>query len=154
MAEDTLTMFGKTYNTVGSADGNLLLQTRGDIKIRWGNKFIDLIKNGKINVDSEFLFEASSKDEIVKDGIYIIESEENQEVWVKYKNTLVNLLGEINDNYVAFVKDQEVKYEDKFRALKNIGFYQDSQEAVKEQEFKEGIVYILSEHQLYYFNEG
>jgi len=105
MAEDTLTMFGKTYNTVGSADGNLLLQTRGDIKIRWGNKFIDLIKNGKINVDSEFLFEASSKDEIVKDGIYIIESEENQEVWVKYKNTLVNLLGEINDNYVAFVKD-------------------------------------------------
>ena len=154
MAEDTLTMFGKTYNTVGSADGNLLLQTRGDIKIRWGNKFIDLIKNGKINVDSEFLFEASSKDEIVKDGIYIIESEENQEVWVKYKNTLVNLLGEINDNYVAFVKDQEVKYEDKFRALKNIGFYQDSQEAVKEQEFKEGIVYILSEHQLYYFNDG
>ena len=48
MSVGELAMFGKAYDTVGSTNKNLILQTRGDLKIRWGNKFIDLIKNGKI----------------------------------------------------------------------------------------------------------
>ena len=47
MSVGELAMFGKAYDTVGSTNKNLILQTRGDLKIRWGNKFIDLIKNGK-----------------------------------------------------------------------------------------------------------
>jgi hypothetical protein len=55
MAEGITTMFGKAYDTVGSADKNLILQTRGDLKVKWGGKYIDLIKNGKINVDVDLL---------------------------------------------------------------------------------------------------
>ena len=51
MAGPMTTMFGKAYNIIGSADKNLILQTRGDLKVKWGSKYIDLIKNGKINVD-------------------------------------------------------------------------------------------------------
>ena len=68
MAEPVTTMFGKAYDTVGSADRNLILQTRGDLKVKWGNKYIDLIKNGKINVDVDLLKKVNSKDSIVIQG--------------------------------------------------------------------------------------
>lgn len=43
-------LFGSPYEEVGSNETNLLLNTKGKIKIRWGNKFIDLLdENGKIN---------------------------------------------------------------------------------------------------------
>jgi len=76
MAEPMTTMFGKAYDTVGSADRNLILQTRGDLKVKWGNKYIDLIKNGKINVDVDLLKKVDNKDSIYKDGVYLIEKED------------------------------------------------------------------------------
>ena len=48
MAEGKTSMFGKTYNTIGSTDSNFIIKTKGDLKIQWGNRYIDLIKNGKI----------------------------------------------------------------------------------------------------------
>ena len=76
MADGITTMFGKAYDTVGSADKNLILQTRGDLKVKWGGKYIDLIKNGKINVDVDLLKKVDSKDSIYKDGLYLIEGDE------------------------------------------------------------------------------
>ena len=76
MAEPMTTMFGKAYDTVGSADRNLVLQTRGDLKVKWGNKYIDLIKNGKINVDVDLLKKVDSKESIFKDGIYLVEKDD------------------------------------------------------------------------------
>ena len=103
MSVGELAMFGKAYDTVGSTNKNLILQTRGDLKIRWGNKFIDLIKNGKINVNVDLLKQADNKDSINKDGIYLIQNEENQEVWLYIGGTLINLIGEISDNYVTYL---------------------------------------------------
>ena len=91
MADDTLTMFGKTYNTVGSANTNLMLQTKGDLKIRWGNKFIDLVKNGKINAESDILKTADSSDSINSDGVYLIQNGEKDEIWIRIGKTSVNV---------------------------------------------------------------
>lgn len=44
-------LFGKVFTTIGSLTSNLLLKTKGDLKIQWGNKYIDLIKDGKLNMD-------------------------------------------------------------------------------------------------------
>ena len=45
-------IFNSIYSEVGSQDENLLLNTKGKIKIRIGNTFIDLLdNNGKINKD-------------------------------------------------------------------------------------------------------
>jgi len=45
-------IFNSNYEVLGSPDGNLILQTVGKIKIKWGNKYIDLLdENGNINID-------------------------------------------------------------------------------------------------------
>lgn len=154
MAEGSTTMFGKAYDTVGSADKNLILQTRGDLKVKWGGKYIDLIKNGKINVDIDFFAKVDSKDSIHKDGLYLIEKDQTQEAWLSIGGTLVNLLGEVGTTYVSFMAVQEVQPEQKLMALTNAGFFYDDMEKVKAANLKSGLVYIINEHQLYYVNEG
>ena len=108
MAELMAMKFGKAYDTVGSANKNLILQTRGDLKVKWGSKYIDLIKNGKINVDNDILKKVDSKDSIYKDGLYLIEKEETPEVWLSIGGSTINLLGEIGTTYVSFLTPQKV----------------------------------------------
>ena len=108
MAEPIATMFGKAYNIIGSADKNLILQTRGDLKVKWGSKYIDLIKNGKINVDVDLLKKIDNKDSIYKDGLYLIEKENTSEVWLSIGGSIINLLGEIGTTYVSFLAPQDV----------------------------------------------
>lgn len=154
MSVGELAMFGKAYDTVGSTNKNLILYTRGDLKIRWGNKFIDLIKNGKINVNVDLLKQTDNKDSINKDGIYLIQNEENQEVWLYIGGTLVNLIGEISDNYVTYLKNQDIDADGKFRALSNIGLYYDTLNDAIEAKLNSGVIYILDQNKFYYINNG
>lgn len=154
MSVGELAMFGKAYDTVGSTNKNLILQTRGDLKIRWGNKFIDLIKNGKINVNVDLLKQTDNKDSINKDGIYLIQNEENQEVWLYIGGTLINLIGEVSDNYVTYLKNQDIDADGKFRALSNIGLYYDTLNDAIEAKLNSGVIYILDQNKFYYINNG
>ena len=74
--DNDFTAFGRSYSKVGSSDSDFLIRTKGQVKIQWGSKFIDLIKDGKINVDSKFIYKESQVG--VKDGIYIIGDETNK----------------------------------------------------------------------------
>lgn len=154
MAELIATMFGKAYDTVGSADKNLILQTRGDLKIKWGGKYIDLIKNGKINADTDVLKKIDSKDSIYKDGLYLVEKEETPEVWLSIGGSTVNLLGEASTTYVSFLSPQKVTSDQKLTALTNIGFYYETLDKAKETEIKQGIIYIIDEQQFYKVKDG
>lgn len=44
------TMFGKPYTTIGDSSSGLIIKCNGDVKIQYGNKYISLLKDGKINV--------------------------------------------------------------------------------------------------------
>ena len=46
-------LFGRLYETVGSSSSDLLLKSKGSVKVQWGNKFIELIKDGNINYPRE-----------------------------------------------------------------------------------------------------
>lgn len=145
-------LFGRSYSQTGSSDSDFIIKTKGQVKIQWGNKFIDLIKDGKINVDSKFIFSVNSKDDIgQKNGIYVTKE---GLVYLKYNDTLINLVGEVGTAYVSFMGEQDTTSEQKTTALKNIGFLYDTLEAVDESAVQNGIVYVTSEQKLYTITDG
>lgn len=148
----SIQLFGRSYNQYGDSNADILLKTKGQVKIQWGNKFIDLIKDGKIAVDSNFIFSVKDISKIgVKNGIYIVNGES---VYLKENNSLINLIGETGNTYVSFMEGQETTPEAKHNALVNIGFIYNSLEDLTPESLKNGIIYIESEQQLYTVQEG
>lgn len=68
---------GVSYETLGSSSSNLLLKCNGTARIQWGNKLIDLLKNGKISSSQDFIFNIQDISEIKQDGLYILNSEDD-----------------------------------------------------------------------------
>lgn len=144
--------FGRSYSKIGSSDSDFLIKTKGQVKIQWGSKFIDLIKDGKINVDSKFIFK---EDQVgVKDGIYIVGNGENAKVILKVGDNQIALVGEIGTTYVSFQGEQKTTAEQKYTALSNIGFLYKNIEDISADSLQNGIVYIESEQKLYIIQEG
>lgn len=156
MGEGKTNMFGKTYNTIGSTDSNFIIKTKGDLKVQWGGKFIDIIKNGKIASSStNILKTASSSDDISDNGIYLIPTEEGSKVWISIDGTKVNLAGEVGTTYVSFLAEQkEVTTDQKYTALTNAGFYYETLEEAQQAGIKAGIIFVIEENKLYLAKEG
>lgn len=156
MGEGKTNMFGKTYNTIGSTDSNFIIKTKGDLKVQWGGKFIDIIKNGKIASSStNILKTASSSDDISDNGIYLIPTEEGNEVWISIDGTKVNLAGEVGTTYVSFLAEQkEVTTDQKYTALTNAGFYYETLEEAQQAGIKAGIIFVIGENKLFLAKNG
>ncbi len=129
--------FGRTYETVGNVSGDLLLKTRGGVKVQIGSSFIDLVKNGKINVDIDIIKEASSKDNIIDNGLYIVKDI----LYVKYQNTVLPLNSNTGENQVSYLPQLNITQEQQIQAQKNIGIYYDTLEEAQ-QNVNDGYVYI------------
>lgn len=78
-------MFGSTYSPIGDTNCDLLLKCRGKVKIQQGNKFIDLIKDGQLNISSSVIFDSSQVGN--NDGIYIV----NDKVYIKSGSKQIEL---------------------------------------------------------------
>lgn len=62
-----MNIFGSNYQEVGSTQENLILNTAGKIKVRYGQKFIDLLdENGEINISSALLSRIEALEEQIK----------------------------------------------------------------------------------------
>lgn len=141
---------GKPSNTVGEKDSTLILRG-SSVKVQWGNKFIDLIKNGKINIEQDKLLKlVDSVDNIKQDGIYLVDDQ----VWVTINGTKIQLSGNASTVYVSFVDIQNMTYDNKNKALHNIGFYYDSIEDVKKANISSGLIYVLGDNKLYSVIDG
>lgn len=150
-------MFGKTYNTVGSSDSNFIIKTKGDLKIQWGNKYIDLIKNGKVvSENSSIIQTAASQEEISSDGIYLITDENGDtQVWLSSSGTKIQLSSQSQETtFVSFMVEQEVTSNQQKQALRNIGFYYDSLQELQSAKVAAGIFYVLGEQKLYIAKDG
>lgn len=136
---------GKPATIIGDKHSNLILQG-SSVKIQWGNKFIDVIKNGKIaSEEVKFIYQISSEDEIKQDGIYIL----NDELWVVIGDKHIKLGSE---SYISYIQEQKLTEDQQYTALKNLGFYYDTLEEA--QSAKNGIVYIADTQKLYLVNNG
>lgn len=98
---DTIKLFGRSYNQIGSSNADMLIKTKGQLKLQYGSKFIDLIKDGKLNVNSEFIFKVNALQDITgNNGIYICN---DGSVYLKVGDSVINLLGEVGTTYVSFL---------------------------------------------------
>ena len=138
--------FGRTYETVGNVSGDLLLKTRGGVKVQIGSSFIDLIKNGKINADIDIIKEASSKDNIIDNGLYIVKDV----LYVKYQDTVLPLGNSTMENQVSYLPQLNITQEQQIQAQKNIGIYYDTLEEAQ-QNVNNGYFYI-KERGIYVIN--
>lgn len=153
LKKDKLNMFGSSHDTVGSITSDLVLKTSGKIKVQWRNKFIDLLKDGKINVDTDVIYKVSDKNSIgSKTGIYVTD---NREVYLKPKSgDPINLIGEVGTTYVSFLEPQETTSDNKHTALVNVGFLYPDINSISENSLKNGIIYVESEQKLYHVKNG
>lgn len=145
-------MFGKTYNTVGSTDSNFLIKTKGDLKVQWGGKYINLIKNGKLATsETDILKTIEDPENIAGNGIYYIPS--TNEVWVCIDNKKVNIVG--SNSYVSFLVEQNnITSDQKYLALTNAGLYYNSLDEAKQAGIKAGIIFVEEEKKLYIIKDG
>lgn len=154
-----LTMFGKSYNSVGNNSANLCLCTSGDITIKTPGKFTTLFKNGKLAVDESFkIYTTDSMDSIKKNGIYIVTTEgdsgeSNQAVYLYYDGETI-LLASTTDLGVLYNSKQSLTPDQVLQALKNIGLYYETLQEAKDSGIIDGVVYILNEQNFYRVSGG
>lgn len=148
----SLSMFGRSYSQVGSSNSDFLIKTKGQIKIQWGNKFIDLIKDGKVNVDSKVIYK--QKEVGQKDGIYVIGEGDSVDVVLVVGGQQLDLKGNMGTTYVSFLEEQETTSESKSLALRNIGFLYPSIEEVTSNSIRNGIIYVENQQKLYIVKDG
>lgn len=153
MGTETTRLFGRSYNNVGNSNSDFLIKTKGQVKIQWGNKFIDLLKDGKLNIEANFINKVANSDKIGSiDGIYY--AEEDGSVWLVIGSNKINLLGEVGNTYVSFIAPQETTAEQKTQALKNIGFLFKTLEEATSSGLQSGIVFCENTNKLYVIIDG
>lgn len=149
--KDNKPIFGRSYSQIGDSNSDVLIKTKGQVKIQWGQKFIDLIKDGKINVESDLIYKSKSVG--TKNGFYILE---DGSVWLVMSNIapIPIVSNEIGSTYVSFIGQQESTPDNKYQALTNIGFLYPNLLSINEQSLKNGIIYVESEQKLYIVTDG
>lgn len=148
MSERT-TIGGTVYETVGSSSSNLLLKCNGTARIQWGNKLIDLIKNGKIASEggSMQISIISDESEIKSDGLYIIKKDESYKFVICIKGEHYTLTG--SDLYISATTKQDITDEQQKQALQNLGIYFNTLQDVQNSGITSGLVYVLENNTLY-----
>ena len=140
-------LFGKNYQEVGSSSSPLLLRSNGEIKLQWGNKFIDLVKNGKINSEAkDYIFTVDTSDEIKANGIYLVT--EDSSIWINVEGTKTRL-SDTNTTYVSFLTEQETTPEQKQQALTNLGLIYENIDALNKANLITGLAYVVETNKLY-----
>lgn len=146
-------LFGRAYSTVGNSDSDFIIKTRGQVKVQWGKKFIDIIKDGKLNVDVSFIGSVDSYNDIgSKDGLYYVK--ENGSIYLVVNGNKINIIGDVDGTYVSFVSKQDTADEQKGQASKNLGIRYSSKDEATEYGVTNGIVFLEDANRWYIVEDG
>lgn len=148
-------LFGRNYESVGKSSADFLIKTKGKVKIKWGNKYIDLVKDGKINADVKLFKKVASEDDIASapgSGIFITE---DGQVFIKDGDTIIPIVQDASSsNFVAFELQEGKTGEEKMFAQKNIGILAETVDELNSYGIQSGIAFISSESAIYTISGG
>ena len=150
-----LKLFGRSYEHVGKEGNDLVLVTKGKIKIKWGNKYIDLLKDGKLNVDVDFIKSVETEEDVHSasgNGIFVTNE---GEVFIKWGDMVIPIVQDVSDtDYVSYTLQEGKTGEEKGNAQVNIGILANSLETLNSYGIQEGMAYISSERAIYLISGG
>ena len=145
-------LFGKNYQETGKSSSPLLLRSNGEIKLQWGNKFIDLVKNGKINSEAkDCIFTVDTSDEIKANGIYLVT--EDSSIWINVEGAKTKLSDD-GTTYVSFLTEQKTTPEQKQQALTNLGLIYENIDTLNKANLITGLAYVVESNKLYLIQNG
>lgn len=89
------TLFGRSYETIGNVNSDLLLKSKGMVKVQIGNQFLDLLNGSEKSQDNysltQFIKKLSSQptgsSHPNQDGIYVY----NNEIYLVINNILYRI---------------------------------------------------------------
>lgn len=152
-------ILGKPYLMIGSADTDIILNGKGNIKVRFGNAFLDLISNGKISKtdgnDKSINIVQNKSDIGTADGWYFVESEDA--IYFQINRVLYPVLSKRDDienseDYLAINYNQDLTLEQIRTAQRNLKVIIDNQDnvAILPTDF----VYFNSDDKVHYYNNN
>ena len=152
-------ILGKPYLMVGSADTDIILNGKGNVKVRFGNAFLDLISNGKISKtdgnDKSINIVQNKSDIGTADGWYFVESEDA--IYFQIIRVLYPVLSKRDDienseDYLAINYNQDLTLEQIRTAQRNLKVIIDNQDniAILPTDF----VYFNSDDKVHYYNNN
>ena len=152
-------ILGKPYLMVGSADTDIILNGKGNIKVRFGNSFLDLISNGKVcktTNDTNSINIVQNKNDIgAADGWYFVKSEDS--IYFQINGVLYPVLSnrddvETSEDYLAINYNQNLTLEQIRTAQRNLKVIIDNQDniAILPTDF----VYFNSDDKVHYYNNN
>lgn len=152
-------ILGKPYLMVGSADTDIILNGKGNIKVRFGNSFLDLISNGKIcktTDDTNSINIVQNKNDIgAADGWYFVKSEDS--IYFQINGVLYPVLSnrddvETSEDYLSINYNQNLTLEQIRTAQRNLKVIIDNQDniAILPTDF----VYFNSDDKVHYYNNN
>lgn len=152
-------ILGKPYLMVGSPDTDIILNGKGNIKVRFGNAFLDLISNGKISKtdgnDKSINIVQNKSDIRTADGWYFVESEDA--IYFQINGVLYPVLSKRDDvenseDYLAINYNQDLTLEQIRTAQRNLKVIINNQDntAILPIDF----VYFNSDDKVHYYNDN
>lgn len=152
-------ILGKPYLMVGSADTDIILNGKGNVKVRFGNAFLDLISNGKISKtdgnDKSINIVQNKNDIGTADGWYFVESEDA--IYFQINGVLYPVLSKRDDvenseDYLAINYNQDLTLEQIRTAQRNLKVIINNQDntAILPIDF----VYFNSDDKVHYYNNN
>lgn len=152
-------ILGKPYLMVGSADTDIILNGKGNVKVRFGNAFLDLISNGKISKtdgnDKSINIVQNKSDIGTADGWYFVESEDA--IYFQINRVLYPVLSKRDDienseDYLAINYNQDLTLEQIRTAQRNLKVIINNQDNTAT--LPTDFVYFNSDDKVHYYNNN
>lgn len=146
---------GRDMNFFGSKDRDFVIQTKGRVKINFGDKFTELFNGSKFTVGdfsvvSTIKGKPSASD---SDGFYF--DEDPGTLYLKIGDTIYEIFSNIKakDGFISYKEEQDLTGEQQTLAKENIGSIFDTPEDATNSGGS-GLVYIKSTNTAYILKDG
>ena len=146
-------VFGNEQTIFGNSQRDLILRTRGKVKVQWGNKFVDLFSMGKLlGLDLNIFRQVQTSSEIDLSINGIVYVAENSSLYIVYDSKIFEI-STSEGEYVSFKIAQLTNGLEKDTAMKNIGLLFDTlndfESAVSENNIGQGLAFVIETSEIY-----